>query len=395
MNLDRSITIHSKGSDEQVRFKCFSLINRRMPYTLEHTIASDLDTRPNTVEQMLLRFVETGDPSELSGKGLWVTENPGKDEISRNICFFDVSSNICYTVGGIGLVRLEASENTLYLENAMLETNFQEYQQKKGNNEGGSTFFTDAGRVSNRNTTPVGVAYYEKGPYNLVDKISKTNQLKDQGFNVPEYISAGRITNLMGGEFGFSIYKTQLTQDYLHNLGLYLDKDINFKANFFEYIEAKYKQLGRLHFELKCSHGQPTITNAVGEICLRDGEYRFDCVIKDLATLSPLPTEGLKTIVEGPCPQKINATVKKSPRVAAIVNDLQIALTQEFNILLVAMSPLPNDEVKLEFLQYQYSRLMKAICIAYGLLPSNSVQQVIGFSIKFYNFIIFMFVCKS
>ena len=77
----------------------------------------------------------------------------------------------------------------------------------------------------------------------------------------------------------------------------------------------------------------------------------------------------------------MNALVRKSPKVAAIVNDLQVALTQEFNILLIAISALPNNEVKLKFLQYQYPILMNAICTAYGLLNQSQITQLIQFSL--------------
>lgn len=386
----KKINVVSNNNTEEVRFKSFELINKRMPYILEQTFGLDSQKKlsnnskhqefpDNSVEQILLEFIKTADPTGILKKGLWITENPGKDEISRNISIFDPVNNTTYTIGGIGLVRLE--NDILYLENPIFETSFHKYQLKKGNNEGGTTYFTSKGKISKNNTTPVGVTYYEKGPYNLCEKIDKTEQLKGKGFNTPQYIAAGKIKNLLNGEFGFSIYKTQLTYDYLLNLSLYIDKNINFKSNFFQYIDSKYKQLAKLHFNLNLTHGQPTITNAEGEINLENGIYKFTCVIKDLATLTTIPDQKQKIITEGPTPYNINAKVKKSPKVAAIINDLQIALTQEFNILLISMSALPDEGVQFKFLKYQYPIIMKSIAKAYGLLPDQTIEQLINFSI--------------
>tara|TARA_R110001592_G_scaffold75526_1_gene228667 strand:- start:8032 stop:9333 length:1302 start_codon:yes stop_codon:yes gene_type:complete len=387
----KNLKITSNCNEEEIRFKSFELINKRKPYVLEQTFGLDASNKrinngnfeafpEDSVEHDLIEFVKSGDPMILISKGLWITENPGKDEISRNITFFQASTNTTYTVGGIGLIRLD--KDMLYLEDPIFETSFHKYQLKRGNNEGGTTYFTEKGKVNKNNATPVGVSYYEQGPYNLVEKIEKTEALKEKGFNTPQYIAAGRIKNLLKGEFGFSIYKTQLTHDYLLNLGLYLDKKGNFKTNFFQYIESKYQQLAKLHFHLKLTHGQPTVTNAEGEINLENGTYQLRCVIKDLATLKAIPDQIQKLITEGPTPYKINATVKKSPKVAAIVNDLQIALTQEFNILLIAMSTLPNDDIKFKFIQYQYPIVMRSIAKAYDLLEDSSIEQLINFSLN-------------
>jgi hypothetical protein len=387
----KKLKITSNACDEEIRFKSFELINKRKPYLLEQTFGLDSINKlvnngkfvvfpEDSVELELLDFVKSGNPSNLISKGLWITENPGKDEISRNISFYEPATNTSYTVGGIGLIRLD--KDTLYLEDPIFETSFQKYQLKRGNNEGGTTYFTDKGKTFKSNTTPVGVTYYEKGPYNLFEKIGKTESLKEKGFNTPQYIAAGKIKNLLNGEFGFSIYKTQLTHDYLLNLSLYLDKNVNFKTNFFQYIDSKYQQLAKLHFNLKLTHGQPTVTNAEGELCLDNGTYKLNCVIKDLATLTAIPDQNQKIITEGPTPYNINASVTKSPKVAAIINDLQIALTQEFNILLIAMSALPNDDIKFKFLEYQYPIVMSSIAKAYGLLADQAIEQLISFSLN-------------
>lgn len=391
MNNIRMIKIASNGNNEHIRFKSFKLINKRKAYSIEQTFGLNSNNTlikngiykefpKDSAEHELIEFIKSGDPSNLITKGLLITENPGKDEISRNIAFYDPKTNTSFTVGGIGLIRLD--DDVLYLENPILKTSFHKYQLKNGNNEGGTIYFTNKGKTYKNNTTPLGVSYYEQGPYNLVEKIEKTEMVKQKGFNTPQYIAAGKIKNILNGECGFSIYKTQLTHDYLLNLGLYLDKNVNFKTNFFHYIESKYKQLASFHFDLKLSHGQPTVTNAEGEIYLDNGIYRFNCIIKDLATLSPIPEESQKIITEGPTPYNIGASVKKSPKVAAIINDLQIALTQEFNILLIAMSALPNDDIKFRFLQYQYPIAMRSIAKAYNLLTDQAIEQLISFSMN-------------
>jgi len=391
MKITKNIEIQVNDQSETIRFTSFDLATKRQAYTIEQTfglnqknmIIEGKEITPfsaDSTEQALLNFVETGDPHELFNRGLWLTENPGKDEISRNLSFYDPSTNIEYTLGGIGLVRLDKDQNKLYLEDPILDTSFHNYQTKKGNNQGGTIYFSDKGKQSKHNTTPVGVSYYAQGPYNLRDKIKKTCGMQEQGFNTPIYLAAGIITNLANQEFGFSIYKTNLTHDYLLNLGLYLDKSINFKLSYFQYLTSKYQQLSKLHLSLQQTHGQPTITNAVGVINCTDGKHSLSCVIKDLATLKPLPSQTKKTILESPCPQDIKGQVKKSPRVAAIVNDLQIALTQEFNILLIAINALPNDQIRINFLNYQYPILMSTICEAYGLLQQAEINQLIKFS---------------
>ncbi len=390
----KKLKIQTNGCEEEIRFRNFELINKRTAYELEQTFGLDANNKlvndgsfqefpTDTIENDLLEFLKTGDPTYLISKGLWVTENPGKDEISRNIAFFDPNTYTSYTVGGIGLIRLE--KEILYLEDPIFQTSFHKYQLKKGNNEGGTTYFTNNGKVNKNNSTPVGVAYYEQGPYNLIDKIAQTELLKSKGFNTPQYIAAGKIKNLLKSEFGFSIYKTKLTHDYLLNLGFYLDKKVNFKTNFFNYIEAKYKQLAKLHFHLQLTHGQPTVTNAEGEISLENDGFKIGCIIKDLATLTSIPDKTQKIITEGPTPYNIKASVKKSPKVAAIVNDLQIALTQEFNILLIAMSALPNDDIKYRFIHYQYPIAMRAIAKAYGLLTEQAIEQLINFSLNHFR----------
>ena len=281
---------------ENIRFSAFELINNRNCYQLEQTFGMGCDGNiastgsflafeEGTTEYALMTFIESGDPSVLTDSGLWIIENPGENDISRNLCIYEPATNTAYTLGGIGLVKQKEKGNQLYLENPILDNSFHTYQLEQGNNEGGTIYFTDGGKVTKDNTTPVGVTYYDQGQYNLIDKIKKTEDLRLKGFNTPKYLAAGRIMNLGRGEFGFSIYMTQLTHDYLLNLGLYLDKSINFKANYFQYIDSKYKQLSRLHNELSLTHGQPTITNAVGELSLISGSYVVGCVIKDLDTL--------------------------------------------------------------------------------------------------------------
>ena len=378
---------------ETIRFSSYDLQSQRAIYEIEQTYGLDeqgniTSTSPfksfseGSAEYALMAFIASADVDELNKKDLRIIENPGKDEISRNLCIYEPATNTAYTIGGIGLVRLEEGSKQLFLENPLLDNSFHKYQIDRGNNEGGTVYFTNHGKIAKNNNTPVGVAYYDQGEYNLTDKIQKTEELRQKGFNTPCYVAAGRINNLGNGEFGFSIYKTQLTPDYLLNLGVYLDKSINFKVSYFQYIDAKYKQLSRLHRELSLTHGQPTITNAIAELSLVSGSFSVGCVIKDLATLKAIPTQTKKTITESPCPQDLNAQVKKSPKVAAIVNDLQVAFTQEFNILLIAISALPNDQIKLKFLSYQYPILMNAICIAYGLLDKAQTNQLVTFTLN-------------
>jgi hypothetical protein len=188
---------------------------------------------------------------------------------------------------------------------------------------------------------------------------------------------------LGNGGWGFSIYKTPIQPDYLLNLKLYLDSSINLSELFLQYLKQKYAALRTLHDKVGCSHGQPTVENAGGLIVFDEsGVGRGGCVLKDMDTLKPLPASHGKTILEGPCPYDIGVKMRKSPFVAAQTYDLQLALTQELNILLIASQQIPKIEVRLQFVQHQFGIILKAVCQGYGINGENEIPQIFSFCFR-------------
>ena len=122
----KTVEMNINDTKEVICFNSFNLVSKRQAYEIEQTIglnqehevvtAQDIiPFKESSIEGAFLSFIKTGNPAQLLEKGLWLTEDPGKDEISRNLAFYDPSSNVMYTVGGIGLVRLDKNKDQLYL----------------------------------------------------------------------------------------------------------------------------------------------------------------------------------------------------------------------------------------------------------------------------------------
>ncbi|WP_197474794.1 hypothetical protein, partial [Oleiphilus sp. HI0079] len=109
-----------------------------------------------------------------------------------------------------------------------------------------------------------------------------------------------------------------------------------------------------------------------------------DCILKDMDTLKPLPKSMNKSIVEGPCPQRIGINIRKSPHVAAQTYDLQLAVTQELNILLIASQQLPTLDVKFQFLKYQLSVMFTEICKAYRIVDAKQAPEILEFCLTYF-----------
>lgn len=388
------IPVNVNGRDEQVRFVNFPLLNNRKAYDIElllgvdgqHLLSSDVQyPAKGTIECTLLEFVKTGDPSLLDEHGLKVVENPGKSVISRNITLLDPTNLVMYVVGSIGLVKFDKEKSLLTLEDPILEDSFGNYQKKHNRNPGGVVYISDDGVVGESNATPLGVSYAEAGPYSLVKKVEKTEKVKKAGITTPDYLYVGKVRNLGDGGWGFSVYKTPIQPDYLMNLKLYLDRTINLTPLFLQYLKQKYASLKILHDVVGCSHGQPTIENAGGLIVFDDlGVGSGACVLKDMDTLKPLPSSKRKTIVEGPCPYDIGVKIRKSPFVAAQTYDLQLALTQELNILLIASQQIPKVDVRLQFVQHQFAIILTSVCEGYGINSEKEIPQILGFCFRYF-----------
>lgn len=391
---DYRIEMQISNENQSVCFDNFPLENCRAPYEIELLPIGNEARTPEchsstavekAIESCLLEFVKSGDSALLCKHELVLVESPGVSEISRNITLVHPKSNSMYVIGGIGLVRFDSKRKVLTLNDPLLDREYGEYQRKHGRNPGGVIYVSDEGVEDEDNATPLGVSYATKGPYSLISKIEKTKNVARSGIRTPRYLCAGRITNLDKGEWGFSIYTTPLQPDYRRNLRLYLDSTANFKPVFIEYLSRKYAALWELHSGLGYSHGQPTIENAGAILVFDDqGIVHGDCILKDMDTLKPLPKSMNKSIVEGPCPQRIGINIRKSPHVAAQTYDLQLAVTQELNILLIASQQLPSLDVKFQFLKYQLSVMFTEICKAYRIVDAKQAPEILEFCLTYF-----------
>ncbi len=386
-----TLPIELNGQQESIRFTQFPLTSKRQEYELECLLGRDADgemseacckPQASSLLAAMLEFVRTGQPQLLADKGLVVVENPGNDVISRNITLLDPQAGEMYVIGSVGLLHFDKDAGALSLEDPVLDDTFNNYQSQHARNPGGVVYFSEKGLVGEINQTPLGVSFYNTTRYNLMQKIERTEKLRKQGIETPYYLAAGRIKNLGEGEWGFSIYKTALTPDYLMNLNLLVDESINLKPGCFDYLQQKYRMLGKLHREQGLTHGQPTVTNACITLAKETAGSTIACTLKDMDTLRRLPESTSKTMLEGPCPHNVGIKVKKSPHVAAMAYDLQVAITQEFNLLLIACQHIPDPKVKLQFVQYQFAKMIEAIAAGYGLNNAQQSQQIVGFCLK-------------
>ena len=376
------------GQVEQINFPNLPLISTRAPYNIDllmglndkHELSHTFESpKESSIEYALIEFVKTGDQTHLNAHQLIIVEHPREQVISRNLTLLDPINNEMYVLGSVGLVSFRSEDNTLILSDPVLDESFHDHQDKHNRNPGGVVYISEAGVQSEDNATPLGVSYIEHGPYSLLKKIEKTLTVQKAGINTPKYLFAGRIKNLGQGQWGFSIYKTPIQPDYLKSFTLYLDASLNLKTNFLEYLNAKYKALRTLHDVAACSHAQPTIENAGCVIDINNEVGTISCILKDMDTLRPLPKSKSKTIIEGPCPQRIGINIKKSPFIAAQTYDLQLAITQELNIVVVSARAVKDNDQRLKYIQHQFSHMMQEICKGYGINEASQIPQITRF----------------
>lgn len=376
-----------KDFDEAVRFSPYRLSSERSAYDITQVYGLDAngETSKNfvpfdeeSVEALLMRVIREGDVESLTKRGLILNERPSKGEISRNLSLYDPETNYCYTIGGLGLIKHDEQDHTHFvLCDPELETIYSTYQKKRKMSVGGTCLFNEDGMYFTTNMSKIGTMEYDSGPYHIVRKIEENDKLSKQGINTPQFIAAGPIHNLDNGRFGFSIYRSQLTPEYMLNLSMYLDQQAQYKQNFKTFIKSKYEQLALLHRTLGETHGQPSNTNTLVEICLEGEQAVLKCQVKDFETNHPIPVNTKKVITDGICPIDISITVKKSPHVAAMIYDLQLAISQELNVLFIPLQSIPDQKTQFQFIVQKTMELIALVVDAYALNPENipGIQQ--------------------
>ncbi len=386
----RSFRIHDQL--EQVRFLPWTLESTRMPYELSLDYGLDAlgnlseqpqPFAPDSVEHHLLNVIRTGDITPLLARGFILNERPGQGDISRNVSLYDPAANTCYTLGGIGLVKSDPDNRERFtLSDPLLNQRYRDHEANK-NDPGGTRYVSEKGFVTIENNSRIGVMEYQSGPYHMVGKTLDCERMRKAGLTTPQYIAAGRIRNLADGRYGFSIYRSSLTPDFLPNLHLFLDQQARLKPLYFRFLQSKYAQLGFLHRQLGETHGQPTNTNTLVEIVAKDSPEGFDvrCQYKDFATLHKIPQTTRKTLKDGICPINIGKTILKSPKVAAMIYDLQLALTQELNVLILPLGMFPRTDHKLAYLLDSLPKLLIAVVRAYGINRPDQIQALLDFSL--------------
>lgn len=397
--MDSSIHIEAHGEGKKavfnlanfhrsIRFSPFSLSSERDAYEITQEWGLDAQGKSSkafvpfkkgTDEDLLLDLIKSGDLKPLTDAGWVLCDRPRKGGISRNVSVYNPKTNYCYTVGGIGLVCSTKEVSNFTLKNPKLTREFEEYQKKRNQPVGGCCYFTNDGMQFVGNDCKLGVLEFATGLYSIERKISETIRFGEAGINVPTYIAAGRINNLGDGKYEFSIYRSQLNPEYMINIDLFMDEKLSFTPLFKTYIASKYQQLSRIHHTLGESHAQPTATNALLELRLTDNGIEPLCQIKDFDTNRPLPSAKQRSIEDGICAIPLGFTVKKSPYLAAIIYDLQIAITQELNVLYLGIKMITDVNQALQFILARSAELTQLISTSYGL-DSVNLSNTINFS---------------
>jgi len=387
----KNIELTINGSPERIRFSPYRLTSIRKPFDITQEYGLDkqgniskdfIPFTKDSREQILLDTVITGDIKNLTNHGFILNERPSRGDISRNLAVYDPKTEYSYTIGGIGFIKPDAEDHTHFeLCDPDLSQIFTAYQKKQGMHEGGTRLVGEKGFVELRNDDNLGTIVYNTGPYHVVRKMLENEKVKNKGINAPTFIAAGPINSLANGKYGFSIYRSALAPEYMLNLPMYLDQNANLKNNYSLFLKSKYQQLAHLHREIGESHGQPTNTNTLAELIKKDnGDYQIKCQIKDLATNRPLPKNTKKIVEDGICPEKIGVDVKKSPHIAAMIYDMQIALTQELNVLFIPLKMIKHNDTKLQYICKQTPFIINSIVEAYGINTGNT-QNIINFTL--------------
>jgi len=386
----KSIEITINGSPERIRFSPYRLTSIRAPFDITQEYGLDqqgniskdfIPFAKDSREQILLDTIISGDIKNLTNYGFILNERPPRGEISRNLAVYDPTTEYSYTIGGIGLIKPDAEDHTHFeLCDPDLTQTFSIYQKKQGMHEGGSRLLTEDGFIELTNVSNLGTIEYNAGPYHVVRKVLENEKLKKLGINAPTFIAAGPINNLADGKYGFSIYRSALTPEYMLNLSMYLDKSANLKTNFSLFLKSKYQQLAYLHREIGESHGQPSNTNTLAELTNDKDDYKIKCQIKDFETNHPIPKNTNKIIEDGICPEEIGVNVKKSPHISAMIYDLQLAIMQELNVLFIPLKTIKHDDTKLKYICSQTPFIINNIVDAYGINTDQN-QGIINFTL--------------
>ncbi len=392
----QTIPVGINGTDEVVRFGAFALSSERMPFELQQTYGLDhkgelsttfLPFPEDSVEQLMLDVMATGNVELIADRGLLLCERPSAKSAARSLAVYDPETALYYTLGGIGtLTPSQDSTETFVLRDPQPEKAYRDYLAENELDLGGTVYFSDAGSEVFENASRLGVFAYDQGKYHLLKKTLDNEVVKQAGICAPDFIAAGKISNLDGGKWGFSIYRSYLTPEYLLNLHLFIDRNANLKPHYQRYLESKYQQLAHLHRKIGKMHGQPSNTNTMLELMpvgpRQDNQFTLRCQVKDYETLNALPTNTDTIVVDGICQLNIGRTILKSPLVAAMVYDLQLALTQEFNTLVVPVRMINDPEHQRTYLLHQIPLILSTVVAAYGINQAHQFNSLVDFTLR-------------
>lgn len=389
-----SLTCQVNGVEERIRFSPYRLTSERSTFEISQDYGLDKDGKLSTdfvpfedgsVEQLMLDVIRSGEVDQLSQAGLVFYERPPAGNISRNLAVYDPKSGLSYTIGGLGFIAPDPDDKAHFvLKDPLLDDSYEAYQRRHGHNEGGTKLYSDDGFKVVSNQSVVGAVEYQSGPYQVVRKINETEKMKEAGINTPTFIAAGPILSLESGKYGFTIYRSPLTPEYLLNISLYLDQGANFKKNFEVFLQSKYSQIAHMHRVLGETHGQPSNTNTLCQIGVFDEQDNLSCQIKDFQTNQPVPENREKTIEDGLCPIASGYLVKKSPHASALIYDLQLSLTQELNVLFVPSRYIKDVQQKFNYLTNQSARLLRVVALTYDIAELKVAQEAIDFAVHLY-----------
>ncbi len=389
-----SFTCKVNGVDELIRFSPYRITSMRSEFNISQEYGLDSEGKLSTdfvpfesgsVEALMMDVLRSGEVEQLRDAGLVFYERPPTGSISRNLAVYDPKTGLSYTIGGLGFIAPDANDKTHFLlKDPLLDDTYGAYQKRHGQNVGGTKLVSDDGFKTVANHSVVGAVEYKSGTYQVVRKIQETERMKGLGINAPTFIAAGPILNIADGKYGFTIYRSHLTPEYLLNISLYLDQGANFKKNFEVFLKSKYSQLAHMHRGLGESHGQPSNTNTLCQIKVFEEEDNLSCQIKDFQTNQALPSKRTKTIEDGLCPIASGYIVKKSPYVAAMIYDLQHSLTQELNVLFVPSRFIKDVQQKFNYLTNQSARLLRVVAGSYGIADIKIAQEAIDFAVHRY-----------
>lgn len=383
------------GQGIDVVIKTAEIVSRRRPFNIKLTHAiqdgetikeiSVDKTRLGNEESAFLRFIETGCPTELQELGFECIDDVESNQVARSASFINVKTCATYTICGIGLIKKEPESNGLMLLDPEVDNTYGEYQEKIKSGLGGTKFFNENGWQVSKNTVPLGCAYYEETDYSIKRKIKETLSYAGKGIQTPEFILAGQILDLGNEEFGFYVYKSGINPGFMENLHLFISDNGKFSLIYLAYLECKYKQLYKIHEDIKETHGQFTVTNTPLNFDERH-ELKDICQIKDFDTNRRIPESKERVLIDGICSKKTGWYVSISARVAAKVYDIHLSLLQEMYVLQKYIAKLENDQTKFDYIANQVAGLMITILKHYPLINDEKVEkEVVMFGIKVFH----------